>query len=88
MKFTISRFEKKGFDKTATGAAVAKAWYEKWNGFGAKNLLWKPNGIIPGTKQRYKEKYPTEALFDAHVLKSFEDNTYPKAKTAIDNLTA
>lgn len=88
MKFTISGFEKKGFSDASTGAAVAKAWYEKWNGFGAKNLLWKPNEIIPGTTQRYKEKYPTEAQFDAYVLKSFEDNIYPKAKTAIDNLTA
>ncbi len=88
MKFTIGRFEKKGFDKTTTGAAVAKTWYEKWNGFGAKNLLWEPNEIIPGTTQRYKEKYPTEAQFDAYILKSFADNIYPKAKTAIDNLTA
>ena len=88
MKFTLSRFEKKGFDKTATGAAVAKTWYEKWNGFGAKNLLWEPNEIIPGTTQRYQEKYPTEAQFDAYILKSFADNIYPKAKTAIDNLTA
>jgi hypothetical protein len=39
MKFTISRFEKKGFGNASTGAAVAKAWYEKWNGFGAK-MSW------------------------------------------------
>lgn len=88
MKNIISKFEDKGFANASTGDAVAKTWYEKWNGYGAKNLLWKPNVIISGTKERYKDKYPTEAQFDAYVLKNFADNFYTKAKTAIDNLTA
>ena len=88
MKNIVTQFQKKGFANASDATTVAKTWYKNWNGYGAKNLLWKPNLTIPGTSQKYKDKYPTEAQFDAYILKSFADNFYTKAKTAIDNLTA
>ena len=74
MQKKYTDFQKKGFDKASNAEECAKVWYAKWNGYGAR-ALWRIN------KDGLKSKYPTEADYDAYVLKNFE-STYNTAVQA------
>ena len=75
-KVKTGSFKRKGFDKPLTGAQVAKLWYEKWNGYGAREF-WKKN------KLGYKDKYPNREDYDKFVVSNFEKQYYNVAKRLI-----
>lgn len=61
----VKDFTDKGFDRATNAEECAKVWYEKWNGFGAR-AHWRNN------YQGLKDKYPSQAEYDAYVLENFK----------------
>lgn len=60
------KFRRRGFQNGNTADKFALLYYEKWNGFGARDL-WK-FGV---DSQALKKKYPTLQEYDAYKLEQF-----------------